>query len=535
VTETQLGAAGERPALIHRLEGLVGRPVTTNGESAALPVGPVVAASLTGLRAEITELEERLAAIEDTVDALSERLESRIASLDDRLAALLQSMNAERAAASQHREKTSEALQEQAGALDEWAEAVRAGLEDLGEAVATSLGNLGETLQDPASRDADRRHLEALVTEVMTAIDESTRPIDEQLTSLQGGILDGFADARERLLAELGTVLESLERASVETRDNVELQLTELRNDFADALDEVREHVDDTVGGSSANVVEALAELRTDWKSRADIVVAEGRASAQGVLEDVQATLAEQVDAIGTVSGTIGGGTERLVAAGQALLAYLADRDRSLERERDRVLHEVLEEFAAGLTPRERRAVASRVGEAVDRHRDSRDAARFRRAQAGEPELDIPSVPGVVARLSEPIPTPPRPAPRRSSLRPAAKSAPKPPAKKTAKAAPKPAPKTASKKAAKAAAKPAAKTAAKAPAKAPAKSAAKPAAKRAAAAPAKAAPKKTPARKRTEPRKTSTPAPAAPAASQAPEQLTPFVPSAIPALPPDES
>jgi hypothetical protein len=489
VTETQ---AGDRPALINRLETLVGRPATTNGDG-GLPVGPVVAASLTGLRAELTEMEERLAAIEDTVDALSDRLESRIASLDDRLAALMQSMSAERSAASQHREKTSEALQEQAGALDEWAEAVRAGLEDLGEAVATSLGNLGETLQDPASRDADRRHIEALVTEVMTAIDESTRPIDQQLASLQGGILDGFADSRERLLEELGGVLEALERASVETRDNVELQLTELRNDFADALDEVREHVDETVGGSSVSVTNALDELRSDWTSRAEVVVSEGRAAAEGVLADVQATLAEQAEAIGTVTGTIGGGTERLVAAGQALLAYLADRDRALERERDRVLQDVLEEFAVGLTARERRAVASRVGEAVDRHRDSRDAARFRRSQAGEPELDIPSVPGVMARLSEPIPTPPRPVARRSGLRPA----------------PSPAASSTRKPAAKSTAGPDAKQAAKKPtktaSKTPAKSSAKPPAKKAPAA-KKAAPTR---KKRTSaPARTSADAPA---------------------------
>jgi hypothetical protein len=504
VTETQLG---DRPALINRLETLVARPVANNAD-AGLPIGPVVAASLTGLRAELTELEERLAAIEDTVGALSDRLESRIASLDDRLAALLQSMNSERAAASQHRELTSEALQEQAGALDEWAEAVRAGLEDLGEAVANSLGTLGETLQDPASRDADRRHLEALVTEMMTAIEESTRPIDDRLSSLQGGILDGFADSRERLLEDLGGVLESMERAAVETRDNVELQLTELRNDFADALDEVREHVEDTVGGSSRDVAGALGELRSDWQTRADLVVSEGRAAAQGVLSDVQATLADQAAAIGDVTGFIGGGTERLVAAGNALLAYLAERDRMLERERDRVLHDVLEEFAVGLTARERRAVASRVGEAVDRHRDSRDAARFRRGQAAQPELEIASVPGVLARLSEPLPPLP---PTRSGLRPAARSgagarnAP-------AKSAPKPAAKTAAKSAAKATPKPAKKAPAKASARAatgPAKSSAA-AAKPGAKAPAK---KAAAAKKAAPPRVAASPAAPGPSGS----------------------
>jgi hypothetical protein len=99
----------------------------------------------------------------------------------------------------------------------------------------------------------------------------------------------------------------------------------------------------------------------------------------------------------------IGGGTDRLVAAGQALLAYLGERDRWLERERDRVLHEVLDEFAEGLSAKERKAVASRVGEALDRRRDVRDAARYRRTQDGQPAVEIPPIPSEIAELSQPV------------------------------------------------------------------------------------------------------------------------------------
>jgi hypothetical protein len=421
-------------SLRSRLDALVVAPAA--GADSGLPVAPVVAASLSGLRAEMTGLEERLAAIEDTVDALAERLESRIVSLDDRLAALMQSISSERAAAGQHRERTTEALQEQASALDEWAEAVRAGLEDLGDAVASSLGTLGEQLQDPAAREADRRHLEAMLTEVMTAVDEATRPIDDQLASMHGGILDGFAAARDRLLEDLGGTLEALERATVATRDDVDNQLNELRSDFADAIDEMREHVEKSVETSAESVAGALADMQGEWRPRVEAVVEDGRTAARSVLEEVQAevqramadlrdALDGQVGAIGTVTGYLSGGTDRLVAAGQSLLAYLGERDRMLERERDRMLHEVLEEFAEGLSPRERRAVASRVGEAVDRRRDARDAARFRKAAPPEPE--IPPVPSLVARLDEPLPEPGplrTAAPvRRSSLRPAAKPA----------------------------------------------------------------------------------------------------------------
>jgi len=123
-------------------------------------------------------------------------------------------------------------------------------------------------------------------------------------------------------------------------------------------------------------------------------------------------SLAGQVAAIADVTGTLGGGTDRLVGAGQALLAYLAERDRWLERERDRMLHEVLDEFAQGLSAKERRAVSSRVGEALDRRRDARDAGRFRRTEADKPAIEIPAVPTEITELSKPIeaPKPAKPA-----------------------------------------------------------------------------------------------------------------------------
>jgi hypothetical protein len=415
-------------ALLGRLEALVERPAA-GATTASLPVAPVVAASLAGLRAEMTGLEQRLVAIEDTVAGLADRLESRMTSLDDRLAAMSQSLGSERTVAEQHREKTSEALQEQAAALDEWAEAVRAGLEDLGDAVASSLGTLGDTLQDPAAREADRRHLEAMLTEVMSSVDEATRPIDAQMSTLYGGVLDGFAAARDRLIDDLGGALESLERAAVATRENVEGQLSDLRNDFADALDEMREHVSSAVGNSTDTVAGSLDELRIDWEPRTEKVVSEGRAAAQGVLDEVRSdvrramtdlsdSLEGQIAVIANATGTIGGGTDRLVAAGQSLVAYLVERDRVLERERDRVLREVLDEFAEGLSPRERRAVASRVGEAVDRRRDTRDAERFRRSGTGRDDFGVPSVPELVERLADPLPEAAAPVlQRRSALR----------------------------------------------------------------------------------------------------------------------
>jgi hypothetical protein len=148
------------------------------------------------------------------------------------------------------------------------------------------------------------------------------------------------------------------------------------------------------------------------------------------------------------------------------LLAYLAERDRWLERERDRVLHELLDEFGQGLTAREAKAVSSRVTAALDRRRDARDADRWRRAQ---PDLVEPPMPDDLAALGEPIPAldaPPALQPALQAVRsgPARRSASSrqpAAAKRTAKTASKSAAKSTAKKVTKSTSKTAAKTTAK--------------------------------------------------------------------------
>ena len=78
------------------------------------------------------------------------------------------------------------------------------------------------------------------------------------------------------------------------------------------------------------------------------VEVGETLAEVRGALGDITASQAAQVKTIRTVTGTLDGGTERLIGAGAALLGYLGQRDRRLERERAQMLHEVLEEFAEG-------------------------------------------------------------------------------------------------------------------------------------------------------------------------------------------
>jgi type IV secretory pathway VirB10-like protein len=183
-------------------------------------------------------------------------------------------------------------------------------------------------------------------------------------------------------------------------------------------------------------------------------------------LAEMKASLAKQVKALEDLAGGLGGGTNRLVGAGQALLAYLGERDRWLERERDRVLHEVLDEFAQGLSAKERRAVSSRMGEALDRRRDARDAGRFRRTEAGQPAIEIPEVPAEIAALNEPVvpaPLPPAPTARQRASAPSVARATTPARKSTVAKKAEPVKKTASKTASKSATAPTSSAAKKAP------------------------------------------------------------------------
>jgi hypothetical protein len=105
------------------------------------------------------------------------------------------------------------------------------------------------------------------------------------------------------------------------------------------------------------------------------------------VLADVRALRSELHGSTGLLTGAqavLEAGVRRMQTSGEALVRYLDDRDVALEAERDRVLRDVLEDFASSLHARERRTLARRLIDVVDRRRDARDAARWRRQHAAE-------------------------------------------------------------------------------------------------------------------------------------------------------
>jgi hypothetical protein len=259
------------------------------------------------------------------------------------------------------------------------------------------------------------RRLEALVgpTGIEPTIDLTDRgsdSVDDAVEARLAAIedtLDGLAERFEALLRDAATDgttrlsgLEArLDRLHAAVVEGFGTELASLRSDLADALDEVRGQVESTVGAANSTIAATLDQHGAEAHSVLEAVQAEVKTG----LTEMSRSLTGQFAAIRGVTGTLGGGTDRLVGAGQALLSYLGERDQWLERERDRMLHDVLDEFAQGLSGRGRRSLSSRMRNVVDRRRDARDAERFRSTQAEATVIEIPAMPSELAVLSEPV------------------------------------------------------------------------------------------------------------------------------------
>jgi hypothetical protein len=249
---------------------------------------------------------------------------------------------------------------------------------------------------DPAGR-ADRH---------LASSPRRAEAVDTRLAAIEGR-LDGFAELFEELsraatteanrrVGELEARVEALPGAVV---DGVRAELAALRHDLADALEEIREDVEGAVDTART----ALAATLDDHAEAARDVLDGVQSEVSSGLSEISRSLMGQFAAIRGVTGTLGGSTDRLVGAGNALLGYLGERDRWLERERDRVLHEVLEDFAQGLSGRGRRTLSNRMHDVVDRRRDARDAERYRQTDQAGVVIEIPALPPELAELGEPI------------------------------------------------------------------------------------------------------------------------------------
>jgi hypothetical protein len=516
--EAQTQWAQEVRAALSEIATAVDRSFGSLGESLTQAIG-------LGAEAGRTHTEEVVAGLSTSIDDAVAALDQRVTMTRDAAAAA----NADlRGFLASFQSATEERLEQVRGALAGGLSEARAGL----------VEELGSTIEALESANAGSRRL-----------------VEEEVSSLRGDLADALEEVRDRIATTVGRADESIAGAVDSQRQAFDEVVRELRSTVLDRLEEstatVATGLDQLRGGvtsaaragevtsaqvtafaeSMAGLEHVVGEMHADWERRTDaaidLVASAGHAAVdefrdevRGVLEDLRRSVDVGAAEVAGSKDLVAIATQRLVSAGEALLGYLARRDQVLEGERDRILHEMLDEFAQGLSAKERRGMGERVGAALDRRRDARDAERFRQGSQA-PALEIPEVPEDLSALAAPLPEPKKPKapkPERAKTSPAKTSPAKTSPAKTspAQTAPPPATKTATKPGTKTAAKVAAKKAAKAAkgAKTPAKPARKAATAKKTVAPTVAPAKAAPTSK-------AVPAKAAGAESRPPESTPP--------------
>ena len=526
--------------LVRRIEQLAQH--ARADEAAAAAGVDALRGDLTALRSEVRLLRTDVGSLTTSARAEEHRssLEERLAALEDALAGLSEQVEA---LAREGAHETTDRLVTLADDLvtlrerqDTLAGSVSSALGQLGATVDRSLGTLSSSLSGAVadSREVQGAHVDAAVARLAGELSNElpTRPyLEEELAALRNDLADALEEVREKIEGHTDRNAQGIEAALGAHRDALAAQVAADRlSGLTTAIEGLR--ADSQAAAASAAATAArldgvdssleetsaiLAALRSEWSKRTAEVVRDARTAGEAAVAAMQErfdeTLAEvrgsldnnvalfrealthTVSAVEDARAELTDGTERLSVAGRGLLGYLAERDRALEEERDRIVHDVLDEFATGLSAKERRALSGRVGEALDRRRDSRDAARWRE-HGGRPLPEVPPAPDLSpydaapdaphdAPSNAPHDAPSNvahPAPRRADDQlppaPRRRSAPRS-ALTPAKAAAKPAAKAPAKAPAKALAKPAAKTPAPAASKTAAKSPAPAVARRA--------------------------------------------------------
>jgi len=412
-------STAEHPdALTRRLELLAG----ASGEEAA-GESSVVAELVRGLRAEIGAVRAELGSLRSETGAVRSDLDglgSRVEQIDalardgaSTAAATLASLEGGVADLGRQVETESRATADLVvGRLREITESGLSGLE------TALLERLGEVVQqrDDALRGEVRAELQSAREQAAQDRADMTELAASVRVALDGlqGMVEAEVEVVRAAVAETGTEVAEVVRSVRAVTGHVG-DLHEVVTRGVGATQEALT----ALSGSTEALAQTVEGFRTEWPTRTYEVVQGARAVADGVVREVRAEVSAQLErvrreldrAAGGVDAARDGldaGTDRLSRAGAVLVAYLEQRDRLLEAERDSVLHDVLDTFAAGLSPRDRSALAGRVGDAVSRRRDGRDAERYR-AAVGTPVSPAADLPEDLRRLAQVEPAPARP------------------------------------------------------------------------------------------------------------------------------
>jgi chromosome segregation ATPase len=223
---------------------------------------------------------------------------------------------------------------------------------------------------------------------VLVARQDTTESLQHRVELLEGE----QASLKKALTVKLDAIARSLEAVEWRTQEG----MSALANRVAELGGSLTEH---------AATEGALRELGESIETRQ---------------QEVAEAILKALDPVGRImqvvqSRLVRAASELAVAQG-SLFARLVEREERLERQRDQILADLLDEFAGVAKPRERNRIAAGLREADDNRRQRRDAGRTRKRDDGlpPPPLDaFVSGPAGAHDLPDPTPVPQAEAGRR--------------------------------------------------------------------------------------------------------------------------
>jgi uncharacterized coiled-coil protein SlyX len=435
-----VGTAEHTDALTRRIEQLAAAALDEGDGAALAALIAALRSEIGAVRVDVGSLRSETGGLRSDLDGLEERV---VASVD---AGKRETSSLLRRFAGELDETLSGALGDAAratAASESTLEDARGVLESRLAVLEDALDGLSERLESLArdgatTTTARLAELDATVRGLDARLSEQGERTAEQVVRLVALAEEGLAATESRLVQALETARAraaedraAVDRLAATAGDGVQAVSAVLERTLTalqDTVGELATVVDERTLALRTDVTARMAELegamgafRAEWPTRTFEVVEGARAVAEGITREVRTEVGAQLD---RVRGELARGVQevaharegldaqstRLADAGRVLVGYLEQRDRLLEAERDRVLHDVLDSFATGLSSRERTALASRMGDAVARRRDARDAERYRTSLTGSapdrpgpglpPELTLIETEDVVRALS---------------------------------------------------------------------------------------------------------------------------------------
>ncbi|MFY9588903.1 MAG: hypothetical protein WAT66_15780, partial [Actinomycetota bacterium] len=289
---------------------------------------------------------------------------------------------------------------------DELQRMVNASVAEMRTSVATALEGLRARLDEVASGSLSVADVEPLIDRASTSATdgvEAVRKRAEELSAALRGVeerlgqrlgnVDGISaelKALRETMKGLTALPASFESAIGEGRESMQQAIdavaAQIREDAGTAAERIR--------GEAGLVLEKTTSLADEAAARLSeaSTLALGRIGEAGSttidrLTDAAAAVEREMEKVPRAVREI---AKRMDEFQESMLAYLTARDLALEETRDRVLQELLDEYAAGLSQRQRTGLGTGLRRAFARRRDKRDAERFR---TGTP--DLPKMPAV--------------------------------------------------------------------------------------------------------------------------------------------